>query len=797
MQAKPTDKGVEVILQTTQGEQLQITNRSEGSNFIADIPNAQLRLPSGDAFTFRSKKPIVGITEITVTNLDTNTIRVTVIGEAGLPTVELFDSDEGLIFGLAPVATATQPPQPEQPTGETPQEEPSAQQDEPIELVVTGQQDGYRAPNASTATRTDTPLRDIPASIQVVPRQVLEDQKAFQLDEALRNVSGVQPTNSFGGNQNAFRIRGFDTDFSNAIIRDGVRDNATVGGLIQETVNLQQIEVLKGPASVLYGQLQPGGVINLVTKQPLAEPYYSAELSIGSYDFYRPSIDISGPLNPERSVRYRLNSVYESAGSFRDFSESDRFFIAPVLTWDIGKNTNLTFEAEYLWEKRPLDRGLVAIGREVADIPFSRRLGNPFDVREIRVWRAGYRFEHKFNENLSIRNAFRFVSLDTLDRFETFPNALNETTGITTQRNFFNLPADDYKTYALQTDVIGKFMTGSIEHTLVFGFDLTRQTRRLIGRTATAPVINIFDPVYLSSRPTITAPPSIDNFTQADNLGIYLQDQIKLTDNLKFLLGGRFDFVNNEVRNYLTGVTTSQDNSAFSPRVGIVYQPIQPISLYASFSRSFSQITGTAFDGSSFEPERGTQYEVGAKADFLDGRLSSTLAFYDLTRSNLTTTDPNNPGFSIQTGEQKSQGIELDIAGEILPGWNVIVTYAYTDARITEDNILPIGNRLSNVPEHSASLWTTYEIQSGNLQGLGFGLGFFYVGERQGDLANTFDLPSYFRTDAALYYRRNNFQAAINIKNLFDVGYFRSATSRSSIDPGTPLTIVGSVSVEF
>jgi iron complex outermembrane receptor protein len=762
VEVNPTDTGVEVILETADGQLATPVTSVVGNALIADIPDAVLALP--DSEEFQAANPAEGIALVSVTPRGDG-IRVAITGTDAPPVAEVKTEAQGLVLAV----TLGEP-------GEV-------TEDDAIQVVVTGEQEtGYYVPDASTATRTDTPLRDIPASIQVVPRQVIEDQRAFRLDEALRNVSGVQPANSFGGTQDAFRIRGFDTDFTSAIIRDGIRD-VSVGGVLQETANLQQIEVLRGPASVLYGQLQPGGVINLVTEQPLAEPYYSAEFSIGSYELYRPSIDLSGPLNPERTVRYRLNAAYESSESFRDFTEIDRIFVAPVLTWDISDNTTLTFEAEYLKDSRPLDRGLVAIGTEVADIPFSRRLGERFDDREIAVSRVGYRFEHQFNDNLSIRNAFRIASLDTLDRFTTSPIALDETTGIL-QRRFDEYDADLYETYALQTDLIGRFMTGPIEHTLLFGFDLTRQTRYLALALEAGSPIDIFDPSYLSSQPTITTDTAdvvIDRFTQTDNLGIYLQDQITLIDNLKLLIGGRFDFVDNEIRDYLNATTTSQDDSAFSPRIGIVYQPIEPISLYASFSRSFNQVIGTTFDGSLFEPERGTQYEVGIKGEFLDGRLSSTLAFYDLTRTNIPTDDLDNPGFSIQTGKQRSQGIELDMAGEILPGWNIIATYAYTDARITEDNNLPEGNRLSNVPEHAASLWTTYEIQSGNLQGLGFGLGFFYAGERQGDLENTFDLPSYFRTDAALYYRRNNFQAALNIKNLFDVDYIRSASGRTEM----------------
>ncbi|MEO1341101.1 MAG: TonB-dependent receptor, partial [Cyanobacteria bacterium J06635_13] len=202
--------------------------------------------------------------------------------------------------------------------------------------------------------------------------------------------------------------------------------------------------------------------------------------------------------------------------------------------------------------------------------------------------------------------------------------------------------------------------------------------------------------------------------------------------------------------------------------------------------------------GEAFEPTRGTQYEVGVRMDWLDGRLSTNLAAYHLTKTNVTTADPDNPDFEIQVGEQRSQGVELDVTGEILPGWNLVASYAYTDAEITEDNTFDVGNQLVGAPEHQASLWTTYEIQTGDLSGLGFGLGLFYIGERAGDLDNTFTVPDYLRTDAAIYYRRDQFNAAINIRNLFDIDYFRSSDGgRIFLQRGEPFTITGSIGWEF
>ena len=230
--------------------------------------------------------------------------------------------------------------------------------------------------------------------------------------------------------------------------------------------------------------------------------------------------------------------------------------------------------------------------------------------------------------------------------------------------------------------------------------------------------------------------------------------------------------------------------------MGIVYQPIDSTSLYASWTQSFSpQFFGRVRSGELPEPTEGEQFEIGVKQEFFDDKASATLAFYDLTRSNVLTTDPQDPDFSIQTGEQKSRGIELDVTGEILPGWNVIATYAYTDAFVSEDEDLPEDDRLQGVPENSASLWTTYELQQGSLQGLGFGFGLYFVGDREIQLPNTIQLDSYVRADAALFYRRNNYELALNFKNITDTEYY--STQGFFVTPEAPFTVLGNVSVKF
>ncbi|MDZ4877056.1 MAG: Vitamin B12 transporter BtuB [Chroococcidiopsis cubana SAG 39.79] len=808
VKANPTDKGVEVILQTTLGEQLPVVNRSAGNSYIADIPNAQLRLPSGEAFVFRSRKPITGITEITVTNADANTIRVTVTGEAGVPTVELFDSpEEGLIFGVVSAVASTplqqQPPtqlipEPVEPGSETKSDKPALEGEEESEIVVTGEQEeGYRVPNSSTGTRTDTPLRDIPQSIQVVPQEVLRDQQVTRLEDALRNVPGVNQNFNFGP-LTTYTIRGFEATATN-LLRDGLLD--PLAGESTELSSIDRVEVLKGPASVLFGLGNPGGSINLVSKRPLSEPFYAIDATVGTYSYYRGAIDLSAPLDDSKTALYRLNTAYRNSGSFVDFYNGEHFNVSPVVSVAIGERTNLTLEGEYIYTRDSYASGVPVIGSVLSnpngEVSRDRNFGEPSDVIEQKTTRLGYQLEHKFSDNWLLRNAFRFTYRDYTDLL-TLPGSLDA------DNRTFNRVDREYDlentNYALSANVVGKFSTGSIQHQLLFGVDFNSlENLSPIYAEREANPIDIFDPVY--DRAKIPGAAVIFESSEralTNSWGIYLQDQVTLTDGLKLLLGMRFDTFDRKYEEFITNTESSGSDSAFSPRFGIVYQPIPAISLYASYTSSFTPPGGTFFFGvdSTLESERGNQYEVGVKAD-LNERLSATLALFDLTRTNVSTEDPNRPGFQIQVGEQNSQGIELNLAGKILSGWNIYAGYAFIDARITEDNTFTPGNRLPNTADHSFNLWTSYEIQQGNLQGLGAGFGLFFVGDRAGDLDNSYEVPGYVRTDAAIFYNQDRFRVALNFKNLFNINYFESALNSNRVYYGQPFTLQGTVSWQF
>jgi len=833
IELKPTSEGFEIVLSTRDSKPLQVFTSSYSKTFVANIINSQLQLPDGN--TFRQENPSEGIAAIAVNSVGANSIRIIVTGKTELPKAQVRQGDRGLVFSLtAPADTTAQKPtptpatpesEPVEPTPDTqlspetdsieptaPADEepqPEAGENEELEIVVTGEQEetGYSVPNASTATRTDTPIRDIPQSIQVVPQEVIRDQQVTELEEALRNVSGVTYNGDVGGRGDEFSIRGFENA---PVLRDGFRQYGSFQSF-PEVANLDRIEVLKGPASILYGEIQPGGLINLVSKKPLAEPFYEAELQVGNWGFVQPRFDISGPLTSDGSLLYRLNGLYRRSDSFRDYDQEDRrFFVSPVLSWRISDRTDLTVSLEYTDDKRPAYFGLPAFSDEVVDVPRDRINNEPDDTITNKYLNVGYNFEHRFSENWKLRNAFRYSNYEYDYNIVALTFDFDEETG--TQTRYFAAQEGRDENYTLQTNLIGEFATGSIEHTLLFGVDLNHNDGRSVsvGDFDTPIPLNIFNPVYRQfPQPDEEALPIIAaDQTKSNRLGVYLQDQISFLDNLKLLVGLRYDTVEQKritpeatLFNPDAGEQT-QNNDALSPRVGIVYQPIEELSLYASYSRSFNPNTGTTATGDLLEPEKGEGYEFGVKAQLLEGRLFATLAYFDITKQNVAVADPDPNLFDalIATGEQQSRGVELDVAGEILPGWNIIAAYAYTDAEVTADtNPDIVGNRLFNVPKHSASLWTTYEIQSGNLQGLGFGIGFNYVGEREGDLDNSFQVDSYFLTNAAIFYRRDNWRFALNFKNLFDVYYIKGVgNNRADANyTGEPFTVIGSVSLEF
>jgi iron complex outermembrane receptor protein len=535
----------------------------------------------------------------------------------------------------------------------------------------------------------------------------------------------------------------------------------------------------------------------LTSKQPLATPLAALSFTAGSFSDYRGDLDLSGPLNEDKSVRYRLNVSYQNFGSFRDFVNGERFIFSPAIAWDISPNTTLNFYGQYARNRETLDEGTIATENGIINLPRNRFLGEPFSEFSQDQFTLGYRLDHRFDQNWSARHALEYLAYSPR-RYAPLFDGFDPNTGELSRLAYF--AGGNYRRIFTNAEVTGKFDTGSIQHQVLLGVEYRNTIEKPEFQFSNSyNSINIFNPVY--TRTPYAISPEFFRDDTINTVGIYVQDQITLLPNLKLLLGGRYDFINQFRTTRVIDAARrefAQSDSAFSPRVGIVYQPIEPLSIYTAYNRSFRAGFGAArnSDGSTFRPETGEQLEIGAKFD-ITPRLNLTLAAFDLKKQNVRTPDPNNPRFSLQTGEVTSRGIELNLGGEILPGWNITSSYNYLDTFVSRDNRNIVGNRFANVPSNQFSLWSSYTIQQGDLEGLGFGLGLFYVSDRPGNNDNTFSIPSYFRTDAAIFYKRDNWKAQLNIENLFDANYFTSSDQFLGVIRGRPLAVSGRFSVEF
>ncbi|PZO36331.1 MAG: TonB-dependent siderophore receptor [Shackletoniella antarctica] len=775
VRVEPEGEGLRLVLDAA-GALAEPTTEVVGNALVAEISNAVLALPEGESF--EQFGPAEGIALVSVTSLEDNRVRVSITGNDGPPAVNVSAGAAGLVLAIVPGLGL------------------ASGDDDAIRIGVTGEGDeGYAPRNSSTATRTDTPLRDVPQSIQVIPRAVIEDRSVTELGDTLETAGSVVSAGGRGISVfgPGFLIRGFAN--RGGIYRDGIQSFSLAP---LSTNDIERVEILRGPASVLFGQGEPGGIINLVSKQPLSEPRYEVGASVGSYDNYRGNLDLSGPLSEDRSVRYRLNLSYENYGSFRDLVNGERLLVSPTLTWDIGPSTSLNFYGQYAHDRETTDEGIPFTADGPLNVPRSRFVGEDFAEFSQDQFTLGYRLDHDFSDNWSLRHSTQYLQFSP-QRVAAFYDSVDEVTGDIDRTEFF---ADgNYRRLFTNVETVGRFNTGSIGHQVLIGAEYRNVLEQPGFRTGGLPYpsINIFNPVYAG-----VPFPRETNFFRDDTIntiGIYAQDQVDLLPNLKLLAGLRYDSSDQFRTTQRLGqdrVEFTQTDSAFSPRLGIVYEPIEPISLYASYTRSFSPSFGAArnSDGSTFRPETGQQFEIGTKVDVTD-TLSFNLALFDIRRQNVRNPDPNDRTLSIQTGEVASRGLELGLGGEILPGWNLTANYTLLDAFVSRDTRPTVGNQLANVSQNQFSLWSSYEIQEGSLQGLGAGLGLFYLDQRPGDLDNSFTLPSYFRTDAALFYRRDNWRAQLNVENLFNINYFTSSDEFQFANPGAPFTVTARVAVEF
>lgn len=658
----------------------------------------------------------------------------------------------------------------------------------------------YSLPNATTATKTDTPILETPVSIQVIPKAVLADKQSMTLPDAVNgHVSGVLGRTGGGFLYDNFIIRGLSGSGFGDAYRNGLFNRQD----IYDIANIEQIEILKGPAAVLYGRIEPGGLVNYVTKKPLDTPYYAIQQQFGSYDQYRTLVDATGPIDDDKTLLYRVNGSYTNNESFRDFVGNERFFVAPVITWRPNEKFETNLELEYKHDRFNADFGIPAIGQRPAPISITRSLKDGFQRQTLESTLVGFDWTYHFNDDWKItqRYLFKDWSLSGPALFNGGLRADNRTLNRSA-----SVSVQDVMTHSGNIDLNGKFDILGSKHNLLIGVDGFHSTTEAPSANGAAPSIDIYDPVYGQVDFAALTTNNRFFYRKESWVGAYVQDQITFFDKLHILLGGRYD-------NVTTGALSSpvsldaamagriaREDNAFSPRAGLLYQVQDWLSVYGSYTESFSSNNGVSAGGANFDPQKGKQYEVGIKTESQDKRFSSALAFFELTKSNLLTDDPNeaDPQYQILAGKIRSKGIELDLAGQVTEQLNLLATYAYTQVNYVQSFSGLKGNRLENVPEHQGSLWGTWQFNDV----FKVGLGTVAIDSRPCDTANTCILPGYARMDAmAAYFPRigqHKLTLQLNINNLLDKDYYANTSGgRHTSIPGSPLSVLGSLKYEF
>lgn len=664
-------------------------------------------------------------------------------------------------------------------------------------LVLGTREQGYRATVAPQTNKSTTPIKETPFSVQVVTRELIRDRGITTIGEALRYVPGFSPQVGFGASNDRFYIRGFITPYN---LKNGLRRSAYAPD--EQLQNVEQVEVLEGPASALYGRFEPGGVVNFVTKKPLATPFAEVSELYGSFDHLRLTADLSTPVTD--TLGFRINLSRDTRDGFRDFVFARDTFVAPVLRWKPSGRTAITVEGEYAHKRGYFDRGF-ANDPIFLLAPRGRQYGEP-DARYTNKGGIGSLFvDHRFSDAISGRIALGYSDFtkDSYYYSYGFPPISRADPARPRVNRRPTLAYDRQRDLTAQAELYAQFTTGDVEHKALVGVEYGYDHWRFDVHTPPFGInipIDFFAPVYgQRAAPNVLV---ADGSWDSDSTAIYGQDELKLGD-LRLLIGGRYDRNTLRNRDFLGGGGAEPTNrGAFSPRAGLTWTPVPAVSLYASWSRSFrGQVdVGRLRDGALPRPLIGESWEAGAKGSFLGGRLTPTIALFDITRRNVAVSDPDDFDLVLQIGRSRSSGVEIELPAVITPRWRVIANYTHLDATVEEDSFVTPGARLVNAPRHSASLWTTYDL-AGRLRGASIGLGAQHIGERAGNTSNSIVLPAYTRVDTNIAYDFDAgfgpLRAQLNVLNLFDRFYYDSGGAFIPLYPGAPRTVTASLAYRF
>ncbi|MGE8327208.1 TonB-dependent receptor [Pseudomonas urmiensis] len=662
------------------------------------------------------------------------------------------------------------------------------------ELSVTAdserERDNPRVKEVSTATRTSTPVRYVPQAIDTLKTQNVLDYGSSSLGKALEGIPNV--SSSADTRFDSVRIRGFDS--SNDFYLDGVRDDSQY---IRDLHNIERVDVLKGPAAVLYGRGSQGGIVNRVSKVPEHGRRSSIEVQGGSEDLRSLYADLSA--DPSDDISLRLNLGNQDNNSFRDGIDGSRQLFAPSMSWQLSEDLNWLVQYEYSRFNRTPDRGIPGVNGRPADVGRDTTYGDTQrDFIDDKSQSLRSRLNYQLSDAWQLRHTLSLFQLDS-DFDNTYVTAYNASNNTVTRQRW----QQDLKTRNLfnNLEAEGNFATWSLEHKLLVGLEFGHQRRDPLLYTAAkpkdggtlVPSLDLNNPdrsLQHNGRMVVSS----NNHSVVDSRGLYLQDQIRLNDQWQILAGVRFDQFEVETTNQIRNLSEKQDSNTTSPRLGVVYSPWQDHSFYASWSKTFSPVGGGLIgitpgapgNANDTGPELSRQKEIGVKSDWLDDRLTTTLAVYELELYNRRTRDANNPELIQLSGLQRSRGIELTATGNIVGNWYVRGGIGIQDALIVEDNNGQEGNRINDVAKRNGSLFITWKPELGWYAETGLTL----VGERYADNQNTTVLPGYGRWDALAGFRTRDWDVRAALNNIADKTYYASATSAAQIQVGDPRSLV-------
>ncbi len=679
--------------------------------------------------------------------------------------------------------------------------------EQPTEHVV-----GYVAKRNMSATKTDTPITETPQSLSVVTSDEIRDRQAETLAQALSYTPGFTASaTSFNRTADRFRIRGFSVESATGgSLRDGLRlQNNSYDG-IQEPYGLERVEVIRGAASVLYGQLSPGGMVNGVSKRPTETPLHELQLQAGSNDRKQLAADFSGALPGSDTLSYRLTLLSRNSDTQQDHLNDDKIYIAPALTWRPDEDTSLTLLSFYQKTDTrfpaPLPYQLVkGVGDGAFKIGRHDFIGEPgYDDMNGEMSALGYEFTHHFNEHFTLNHKLRYSESDVKWKYlqvrtgnpAVTAAVINQaaTTGIL-QRQYSDR-RERARTLGSDTNIESKWQLGSVEHTVLVGFDGYDTSYDSHNFRGVAPSLDLSR--YNYGQPVVVnRSPALDRGSQLDMLqkGAYFQDQIKFGDKWVLQVGGRHDWADQQQTAHRNGAKASQSDEATTWRAGLVYLADNGLAPYISYSESFFPVSVAEVTGQTFTPTEGKQYEVGVRYQPKDSNMLLSAAVYELTQTNVLKQDPATDEYR-QTGEVRSRGLELEAKADVTPALSVIATYAYTDARTTKSAIAAeVGQRTDETPYHQAALWTRYDFVNWGIPQLSVGAGARYMGTIQASGMDS-AMPAYTLFDAmARYQIDEHWDVTVNASNLTDKRY--AECSFSTCHYGDERTLLTSVNFNW